>query len=144
MDITVEWTWTGNTHAASNHTGWGYQPEVTDISVWRPLGFRLAPGQCCLQKCRGLGVLVSTTGRKNVMSNKLSLKKPRRLKALIPADNEEMNFLYENNLPKGLQSKRSASQASQASQPSHDSPLSKKLFLTTGLCEGLWLKTRIK
>ena len=55
------------------------------------------------------------------MSNKLSLKKPRRLKALIPADNEEMNFLNENNLPKGLQSKRSASQAS---QPSHDSPLS--------------------
>ena len=29
------------------------------------------------------------------------------LKALIPADNEEVNFLYENNLPKDLKSKRS-------------------------------------
>ena len=28
------------------------------------------------------------------------------LKAVIPADNKQVNFLYENNLPKGLKGKR--------------------------------------
>ena len=41
--------------------------------------------------------------------------KNKRLKALVPADNEEMNFLYENNLPKDLKSKRSV--ASFAAKP---------------------------
>ena len=41
----------------------------------------------------------------------------------MPADNEEVYFLYENNLPKDLKSKRSV--ASRASQPSHDSPFKK-------------------
>ena len=36
-----------------------------------------------------------------LQNNKLSLKKNIRLKALIPAENEEMNFLYKNNLLKG-------------------------------------------
>ena len=38
-----------------------------------------------------------------------------RLKALIPADKEEVNFLYGNNLPKDLKSKRSV--ASFAAKP---------------------------
>ena len=36
-----------------------------------------------------------------LQNNKLSLKKNIRLKALIPAENEEMNFLYKSNLLKG-------------------------------------------
>ena len=46
------------------------------------------------------------------------LKKNKRLKAVVPADNEEMNFLFENNL-KILKVKDQL----QASQPSHDLPL---------------------
>ena len=41
--------------------------------------------------------------------------KNKRLKALVPADNEEINFLYEKNLPKDLKSKRSV--ASFAAKP---------------------------
>ena len=37
------------------------------------------------------------------------------LKALIPTDNEEVNFLYENNLPSDLKGKRSL--ASFAAKP---------------------------
>ena len=58
-------------------------------------------------------------------------QKPTRIKVGFPsnkvkvtlfqkllADKEEMNFLYENNLPKDLKSKRSVA----TRQPSHDSP----------------------
>ena len=38
-----------------------------------------------------------------------------RLKALIPADKEEVNILYGNNLPKDLKSERSV--ASVAAKP---------------------------
>ena len=47
-------------------------------------------------------------------NNKFSFKNIR-LKALIPADKEEVNFLYGNNLPKDLKSKRSV--ASFAAKP---------------------------
>ena len=44
------------------------------------------------------------------------LKKPMiGLKALIPAENEEVTFLYENNLPNDLKGKRSL--ASFAAKP---------------------------
>ena len=49
-----------------------------------------------------------------LQNNKFVLKKIR-LKALIPADKEEVNFLYGNNLPKDLKSKRSV--ASFAAKP---------------------------
>ena len=43
-----------------------------------------------------------------VAKQQIIIKKNIRLKALIPDnDNEDMNFLYENNLPKHLKSKRS-------------------------------------
>ena len=42
-----------------------------------------------------------------LQNNKFSLKKTTRLKALIPADKEEVNFLHGNNLPKDFKSKRS-------------------------------------
>ena len=42
-------------------------------------------------------------------------QKSIRLKALIRADKEEVNFLYGNNLPKDLKSKRSV--ASFAAKP---------------------------
>ena len=48
------------------------------------------------------------------------IEKNIRLKTFIPTDNEEVNFLYENNLPEDLKSKRSVA----TWQPSHDSPLS--------------------
>ena len=41
-----------------------------------------------------------------LQNNKFSFKKNIRLKALIPADKEEVNFLYGNNLPKDLKNKR--------------------------------------
>ena len=40
-----------------------------------------------------------------LQNNRFSLKNIR-LKALIPADKEEVNFLYGTNLPKDLKSKR--------------------------------------
>ena len=40
----------------------------------------------------------------------------KNIRDLIPADNEEMNFLHENILPKDLKSKDQL----QASRPSHD------------------------
>ena len=45
---------------------------------------------------------------------KIFIKKNIRLKALIPADNKEVNFLYENNLPKDLKSKDHCQLRSQA------------------------------
>ena len=50
-----------------------------------------------------------------MQNNKFSLKKIR-LKALISADKEEVNFLYGNNLHKDVKSKRSV--ASIAAKPS--------------------------
>ena len=41
-----------------------------------------------------------------LQNNEFSLKNIR-LKALIPDDKEEVNFLYGNNLPKDLKRKRS-------------------------------------
>ena len=49
-----------------------------------------------------------------LQNNKFSLKNIR-LKGLIPADKEEVNFLYGNNIPKDLKSKRSV--ASFAAKP---------------------------
>ena len=43
------------------------------------------------------------------------IEKNIRLKTFIPTDNEEVNFLYENNLPEDLKSKRSV--ASFAAKP---------------------------
>ena len=60
-------------------------------------------------------------------NNKFSLKKNVRLKVPIPADKEEVNFLYGNNLPKDLKRKRSVARTLQASQPSHDSDYLAKL-----------------
>ena len=42
----------------------------------------------------------------NVAKQQIFIKKNIRLKALIPADKEEVNFLYGTNLPKDLKSKR--------------------------------------
>ena len=42
----------------------------------------------------------------------------KNIRDLVPADNEEMNFLHENILPKDLKSKDQL----QASRPSHDWP----------------------
>ena len=50
-----------------------------------------------------------------VAKQQIFIKKNIRLKALIPADKEEVNFLYGNNLPKDLKSKRSV--ASFAAKP---------------------------
>ena len=49
-----------------------------------------------------------------LQNNKFSLKN-MRLKAPIPADKEELDFLYRNNPPKDLKSKRSV--ASFAAKP---------------------------
>ena len=49
-----------------------------------------------------------------LQNNKFSLKN-HKAKALIAANNEEVSFLYENNLPKDLKSKRSV--ASFAAKP---------------------------
>ena len=54
-----------------------------------------------------------------VAKQQFFIKKNIRLKALIPADNEEVNFLYGNYL-KILKAKDQL----QASHPSHDSPFS--------------------
>ena len=48
-----------------------------------------------------------------------------------------MNFLYENNLPKDLKSKRSVA----TWQPSHDSPFI-AILSVTGPCEGLRLLSK--
>ena len=53
----------------------------------------------------------------------------------LRADNEEMNFLYEKNLPKDLESKRSVA----TWQPSYDSPSTLFSINLTGPCEGLRL-----
>ena len=50
-----------------------------------------------------------------VAKQQIFIKKTIRLMALIPADKEEENFLYGNNLPKDLKSKRSV--ASFAAKP---------------------------
>ena len=42
-----------------------------------------------------------------VAKQQIFIKKNIRLKALIPDDKEEVNFLYGNNLPKDLKRKRS-------------------------------------
>ena len=42
-----------------------------------------------------------------VAKQQIFIKKNVRLKVPIPADKEEVNFLYGNNLPKDLKSKRS-------------------------------------
>ena len=42
----------------------------------------------------------------NVAKQQIFIKKNIRLKALIPDDKEEVNFLYGNNLPKDLKSKK--------------------------------------
>ena len=62
-----------------------------------------------------------------LQNNKFSFKKNIRIKALIPDDKEEVNFLYGNNLPKDLKRKRSVARTLQASQPSHDSDYLAKL-----------------
>ena len=42
-----------------------------------------------------------------VAKQQIFIKKNIRLRALIPDDKEEVNFLYGNNLPRDLKSKRS-------------------------------------
>ena len=57
-----------------------------------------------------------------LQNNKFSLKKHFRLKALLPADDEEVNFPHENNLPEDFKS--TGSVASFAPTAGHDSPFS--------------------
>ena len=72
-----------------------------------------------------------------VAKRQISLKNIR-LKALIAADNEEVNFLYENNLPKDLKSKRSV--ASFAAKPW----FTIELFLITGLWSANWISRKYR
>ena len=57
-----------------------------------------------------------------VAKQQIFIKKNFRLKALLPADDEEVNFPHENNLPEDFKSRGSV--ASFAPTAGHDSPFS--------------------